>query len=205
MAFQLPVGIETKQIKHDRVSILYPQISGPSPSATRIINNSIINQVNALIKEQGKYLTSNQYEMIGHYELKTNERGILSLTLSNYAMSTPSAHGMTLLKGLTFDVNSGRSYQLADLFKPGAPYVNVLSREVQIQIQLRQIPVLSPFTAISPNQDFYLADKSIVLFYQLYDLAPYYYGFPMFPISNYTLLPLVSDQSPISILAIDSQ
>jgi hypothetical protein len=205
MAFQLPVGIETRQIKHNQVSILYPQITGPSPAATRQINSAIINQVNALIKEQGKFLTSNQFEMIGHYELKTNERGILSLTLSNYAMSTPSAHGMTFLKGLTFDVNTGKQYQLSDLFKPGAPYVSVLSREVQIQIQLRQLPVLSPFSAIAPNQDYCLADKTLVLFYQLYELVPYYYGFPMFPISNYTLLSLVPDQSPISILAVDSE
>ena len=204
MAFQLPVGIETKGIQREGVTIYYPQINGPSPAATRLINSTITGQVNALIKEQGRYLTSNRYEMIGHYELKTNERGILSLTLSNYAMSYPSAHGMTILKALTFDVNTGKLYQLSDLFKPGADYISLLSREVQIQIQLRQIPVIHPFTGISANQEYYLADKTLVLFYQLYQLAPYYYGFPMFPISNYTLLPLVPDQSPISILAVDS-
>lgn len=203
MAYQLPVGIETKEIISEGVTIYYPQISGPPPAAARQINTAITSQVNGLIKEQGRYLTSNRYEMIAHYELKTNERGILSLTLSNYAMSYPSAHGMTLLKGLTFDVNSGKQYQLSELFTPGADYVSVLSREVQIQIQLRQIPVIKPFTRISPNQDYYLADKTVVLFYQLFELAPYYYGFPMFPISDYTLLPLVPDQSPVSILAVD--
>ncbi|WP_231505605.1 RsiV family protein [Bacillus sp. EB01] len=59
---------------------------------------------------------------------------------------------------------------------------------VAAQIKERSIMTLEPFTGIKPNQDYYIADKAIVLFFQLYDLAPYAYGFPYFPISIYPTL-----------------
>jgi hypothetical protein len=159
--------------------------------------------VNALIREQGKYLTSANFQMIGHYEIKTNERGILSLILTNYAISVPSAHGMTLAKALTFDVNTGKQYALRELFAPGSDYVTVLSDQIRLQIRERDIQTLQPFTAISPNQDYYLADKALIIFFQLYEITPYYYGFPMFPISVYSVQSITPDQSPLSTLSAD--
>ncbi|MEC0667603.1 RsiV family protein [Priestia flexa] len=55
------------------------------------------------------------------------------------------------------------------------------------QIKERDIMVLGEYTGINPNQDFYIADKSLMLFYQLYDLAPYAYGIPYFPISLFMI------------------
>src|SRR5690625_7638876 len=37
-------------------------------------------------------------EMIGTFEIKTNERNVLSLTLTNYAIAYHYAHGLTLKK-----------------------------------------------------------------------------------------------------------
>jgi hypothetical protein len=132
-----------------------------------------------------------------------DERGILSLTLSNYAYSSPMAHGYTIVKALTFNVLTGKQYSLGDLFKPGSDYVGVLSAEVSAQIKQRNLPLLNGFTAISPNQDYYLADKSIVIFFQLYEITPYYVGFPMFPISVYDVLSIAAEPGPLSDLAAD--
>ena len=58
--------------------------------------------------------------MSGSYEIKTNERNVLSLSLLNYAYTYPSAHGLTKVRSLTFDVQTGKSYTLKELFKPEA-------------------------------------------------------------------------------------
>ncbi len=204
MPFQLPVGIDTSDISDGGTTIYYPQVTGlTNRQVQERINRIIYNQVNGMIRDQEKYQTGTPTEMVGHYEIKTNERGLLSLTLTNYAFSDHMAHGFTLLRSLTFNVNSGKLYRLSDLFSPGSDYVKVISRSIDAQIKARGIPVVNPFTAISPEQEYYLADKAMVIYFQLYELAPYYWGFPMFPISVYELQPMAPDQSPISILAAD--
>ncbi|MEJ8544291.1 DUF3298 and DUF4163 domain-containing protein [Brevibacillus borstelensis] len=145
-----------------------------------------------------------QTEMLGNYEIKSNERGIFSVTLSNYAYTAPMAHGMTFVKSLTADVQTGKIYPLRDLFKPGSAYVRVLSENIRQQIRRRQIPTLGPFGSIKPDQDYYLADKALVVYFQLYEIVPYYVGFPMFPIPVSDLESVASEQGPLAIMATNS-
>ncbi len=74
---------------------------------------------------------------------------------------------------------------------------------VNEQIKRRDIPTINPLKTIPPNQPYYLADKSLVLYFPLYDITPYYVGFPMFPISVYDVIDLAPDHGPLSILAAD--
>lgn len=204
MAFQLPVDIRTHTMGSGIIQIVYPSISGfIQPHAIHLINQTILSHVNGMIEEQKKTQTGTLSQMIGHYEIKTNERGLLSLTLSNYTYSTPMAHGFTIVKALTFDVNTGKVYLLQDLFKPGSPYIEVISKLVAQQIKQRDLPLLNGFQSIKPNQDYYVADKSLVIFFQLYEITPYYVGFPMFPISSYELLHIAAEPGPLSTLAAD--
>ncbi|MDF2652629.1 MAG: hypothetical protein K0Q73_8434 [Paenibacillus sp.] len=203
-SYQLPVQVQTRLLSAPGVNIQYPFVSGlPYPAAEDSINRLIYKQVHVLQQEQQKIQTGSNMEMTGHYEIKTNERGILSLILSNYGYSYPMAHGNTLAKSLTFNVNTGKSYSLAELFKPGSDYVKVLSDEVAAQLRHRDLPTIQPFTEIQPNQDFYLADKALVIFFQLYEITPYYVGMPMFPISVYDLLPIAADPGPLTTLSLD--
>lgn len=202
--YQLPVSVLTRTITRPNTRIYYPQLSGLSnQQAEQQINKSLLQTVNGLIHEQERVQIQGNTQMQGSYEVKTNERGIFSVTMSNFAYTPPMAHPMTFLGSLTADVQTGKIYNLRELFKPGSDYVRVLSDNIKKQIQQRQIPTLNPFTTISPEQDFYVADKSLVIYFQLYELSPYYVGFPMFPISVYDIETIVADNSPLSILAAD--
>lgn len=204
MAFQFPVGIQTGSTTAPGTTIYYPQVFGLSNRTIQDqMNRTIIGLASYLRQEQLKVQTGTNMQMTGHYEIKTNERGVLSLILSNYAYSQPMAHGNTIAKSLTFDVNTGKLYSLADLFKPGSNYVADLSKQINEQLKERELPLLNGFTVISPNQDYYLADKSIVIYFQLYEITPYYVGFPMFPISVYTLLSIAAEGGPLDTLAVD--
>ena len=200
---QNPVRISTRRItaQDNMVTVDYPVVKGlESPAAQHRINMTIAAAVNMLMREQGFY-EKQKTEMLGWYEIKTNERGILSLTIGNYAFTYPSAHGLTIVKGLTFDVNSGYSIELKDLFKPEADYDKVLSGIVEQQITDRNIDLLDEFKGIRPDQDFYIADKSLVLFFQLYEITPYYMGLQYFPISVYQIQDIIAEEGALGIMA----
>ncbi|HHY20883.1 MAG TPA: DUF3298 domain-containing protein [Bacilli bacterium] len=66
-----------------------------------------------------------------------------------------------------------------------------------IQIKQRDIFLLNGFTVIRPDQDFYIADKALVIYFQLYEITPYAYGFPMFPISVYEIQDIIDENGPL--------
>lgn len=197
----LPVQTVTITMKAPNIQIFFPKVIRlPNPSVEAHINQTIYNEVQSMIKAQGYHQDPANTEMQGSYEIKTNERGILSLSLSNYTYIKQHAHGLTLLKSLTCDVESGKFYTLKELFKPGSDYVKRLSALVAAQIKQRQIELLAPFQAIRPDQDFYIADKALVIYFQLYEITPYYYGFPAFPISVYDIQDIILENGPLGIM-----
>lgn len=202
-AVQNPVRIATRRIttQDNMITIDYPTVKYMgSPTVQHRINRSIISLVDTIMRQQG-YYKEQKLEMLGWYEIKNNQRGILSLTIGNYSFTYPSAHGMTIIKGLTFDTKSGEAYELEDLFKPGSDYVKVLSDIVAQQIKDRGIELLGEFTGIRPDQDFYIADKALVLFFQLYEITPYYMGLQYFPISVYQIQDIIDEDGPLGIMA----
>ncbi|NMO95096.1 DUF3298 and DUF4163 domain-containing protein [Paenibacillus lemnae] len=202
--YEPPVQIQTMTYSRPNVFIQYPQVRGlASRQAEERINRTITMTLQEMERIQQTVQTGTNPQITVHYEIKTNERGILSLLLSNYTYSTPMAHGYTAAKGLTFSTASGQLYRLSDLFKPGSNYEAVLIAEVNRQIKERNLPVLNNPVTVQRDQDFYLADKALVLFYPLYAITPYYVGIPMFPISVYTLQPIIAENGPLAVLAAD--
>jgi hypothetical protein len=201
---QLPVTVLTRTVTGQNRMIYYPQVANlANQQAETQINRILFQTVQGLIRDQQNVQVPGDTRMEGSYEIKNNQRGIFSTTLSNYAYTPRMAHGMSFLGSVTANVNTGTIYTLRSLFKPGSNFVEVISRNIREQIRRRQIPTLREFTTISPEQDFYVADKTLVIFFQLYEITPYYVGFPMFPISVYDLEPVIDENGPLGILAAD--
>ncbi len=199
-----PVQIAVRRIvsKDEKLKVDYPVALGlENTTVMEKINNNIKALVYRLIEQQG-YYEQEDMTIDGWFEIKNNQRGILSLSIGNYAYPYHAAHGMTVIKSLTFDIETGKSYDLSELFKPDSNYVSVLSDIVAAQIKERDIGLLSEFKGISPNQDFYIADKSLVLYFQLYELAPYVYGLLHFPISGYNIQDIIKEDGPMGIMII---
>ena len=58
-------------------------------------NQAITDQVKDLITLQTGNMPTSVEQMLGFYEIKNNQRNILSLALSNYMYHFHAAHGMT--------------------------------------------------------------------------------------------------------------
>lgn len=190
----LPVQINSMLLQKPHLEIYYPAITGFSNrQIENKVNSAILKNINELISIQG-YSETADMQMQGSYEIKTNERNILSLTLIN-DMYSGGAHSYTIIKPLTFDMKTGNLVAFEDLFKEGSLYTETLSAIVSKQIKERNIPLLGGFDRIPDNQEYYIADKSLVLLYQLYTLAPYAQGFLAFPISLYKIDHLIGSNS----------
>ena len=195
----LPVSIVTKRLPHasQNVTIYYPVVVHlPNVNAQSRINHAIISTLNKLLVEQNFYNTS-LVELLANYEIKTNERGILSLNLIVYSF-TGGAHGMTVINSLTFDTKTGKQYTLKDLFKPGSDYEKRISAIITQRIKDWNIQLLDPpFKGIRSDQDFYIADTSLVIYFQLYEITPYVWGFPYFPIPILDLADIIRPNGPL--------
>lgn len=203
MVNTFPVRIRTESISGgpDK-TVYYPRVVGMrNPVLERTINRAIVRQTQQLINEQVGNMPSTVVEMLGLYEIKNNQREVLSLSLSNYTYHYQAAHGMTYIKSLTFDLQKGKQCELKDLFKQGSDYVARLSALIDAQIKEREIQILDGFTAIRPDQDFYIADKTLVIYFQLYEITPYVFGFPMFPISVYDIQDIIEEEGPLGRMA----
>lgn len=203
MAFQLPVIVQAVRTTRPKTELWSPFVSGmPNLEAQSRIRQSIQAAERELEAQQGP-LTDPRAEMNGWFEVKTNQRGVFSLSLYNYAY-TGGAHGLTLQTSRTYDTGTGRLHRLDSLFKPGSPYTERLTKLVREQIRVRGIPVFeSTEVTVTPDTDFYIADRSLVLYYPLYAITPYVYGFPYFPISVYELSDIVREDGLLGVMNVN--
>ena len=196
MDLPVAIGYKILQKAKPKINVYYPFVIGlANIQAEMKINSAIVSTLNSTMVELG-YHDPNLQEMVGEFEIKTNERNILSLTLTVYAF-TGGAHGMTIVKALSFDVTTGQQYELKDLFKPDSDYVTVLSKIIEQKIKDWEIQLLEPFTQIRPDQDFYFADHSLVIYFQLYEITPYAWGFPYFPIPILDIQDIIQPGGPL--------
>ncbi len=196
---QSPAIIKTHRIKKERLDVEYPVVERlADKNVEQYINSVIMGIVNNLIVNTG-YYENPMTDVTGKYHIRTNEKGILSISIEMYWFAG-GAHGMTVLKSVTFDVNTGRIYRLEDLFKENVDYVKPLSDIIKRQIQERNIPLIVGFTAIKPDQDFYIQNRTLMIYFQLYELAPYVYGFVTFPIPTREIEDIIREGGPLSIL-----
>lgn len=192
----LPVMIQTYRYYIPTTDILYPVVYGlTNLDAQRKINDAIFNLMLKISSELRQpdlvtYIT-------GSYEIKANERGFLSVTLGQLG-NFGGAHPMTIIKALNMDVSTGKVYGLKDLFKADSKYVERISEIITREIKEREIPLLEEFRAIKPDQDFYIVDNNLIIFFQLYEISPYVAGFPYFSIPIYKLQDIISDDGILS-------
>lgn len=194
----LPAQIVTRHMLSSRLDIYYPEIVQlRAPRVQHELNQAVNQQVHQMIHDSGYNDPPQDTTLTGGYEIKNNQRNILSLMNRLYYYSG-GAHGMTVQETLTMNTTTGQIYTLSDLFKPGSSYEATLNRIIEAQIKARDLDLLNPFTGVTPTQKWYLADKSLVLYFDLYELQAYVYGFTYFPISIYDLQSIIQDDDHLA-------
>lgn len=138
--------------------------------------------------------------IMGTFDVTTDVADVLSLTIKYSGYHPPMAHPMHYMASITADLHTGKIYDLEDLFTDDT-YVQVISREIERQVVERDMVLFEEFVAIAPDQAFFLKPDALVIYYQVYEIAPYVAGFPEFEIPLDLLADIARDDGPIGLLA----
>ena len=158
------------------------------PAVININNKKLKQEINMKICEtayQGipdTYIGDNIIEANSSYEATYNQNSILSLKFQNYSYIKGAAHENKKKKSITLNLTNVDIYNFDDLFKNNADYKTRIDKIIQRQIAQRNIPMLSQFKGIAPDEEYYLTDNYLIIYYQIYEYTPYYYGILEFKI-----------------------
>lgn len=142
--------------------------------------------------ENAKYIQSNNppfnsYTFDSNYYITFNTGCITSLYIDNYTFMG-GAHGETKRTSNTWDFRTGKQLLLNDIYPLTFLSISRLQKLIEQQISERivenpgsyfsnyEILVQNSFNPVS----FYLGPDSLIIYFQQYDIAPYYTGLPEF-------------------------
>ncbi|MGL4912122.1 MAG: DUF3298 and DUF4163 domain-containing protein [Romboutsia sp.] len=123
-----------------------------------------------------------QYESYSDYQVTYNKNNLISIPMKLYEF-TGGAHGMSYLKSFNYDLVSGKEVKLKDMFKDDLDYKTIVNNYIKTEIEKNKDIYFTGeegFKGISDNQDFYIDKDGIVVYFGLYEIAPYYVGIPKF-------------------------
>ncbi|RDY23177.1 DUF3298/DUF4163 domain-containing protein [Romboutsia maritimum] len=123
-----------------------------------------------------------QYELISDFKVTYNKNNLISIPITTYAFMG-GAHGMTYLKSFNYDLSTGKEIKLKDVFKEDVNYKEIVNSFVKKEIEKSEDIYFGEkegFNGINENQEFYIEEGKLVIYFQLYDIAPYYVGIPKF-------------------------
>lgn len=161
-----------------------------SPEYTETVNAQLNEEMEASLAAFDKDAQENKDELPEEsksvfdvlQEIKYNKNDFVSVLEEQYTY-TGGAHGMTVRTGRNYDVLLEKELALGDLFSEEGwqealnNYMHRLEEEhAEEYAQLWSEP------KVKDNQDFYITDEDLVLFYQPYELSYYARGFVEFPI-----------------------
>lgn len=154
--------------------------------------NSNINSNISKIENQSK----ETFDIYGHenmgfpYEINvkytvTNESDSLISLYNDFYSYLGGAHGNTLRNSYTIDKDKKEMLSLNNLFTNGYDYKKIINDDIIKQINSHPENYYESgkqFQGINDEQNFYIDQNNLVIYYQQYEIAPYCYGIPEFKI-----------------------
>ncbi|MBE7149474.1 DUF3298 and DUF4163 domain-containing protein [Bacillus mycoides] len=123
------------------------------------------------------------------YKVPLNKPPFLSLYV-NYYQYTGGAHGLYTWKANTFDLNEKKLLHLDDLFQQEDKYKEIIRTEIVRQTKQNEsiyFPDAVEKVTSTKKFHYFLEPDNLVIYFSLYEIAPYSSGIPQFRIP-YTLL-----------------
>lgn len=123
-----------------------------------------------------------QVSLMTNYDY-SQSGNILSIRLNTYSY-TGGAHGMSWVTAITANTGSNEIYALKDLFKEGINYNEILTNKIIEAMQntpdLYFPEAVETIRNKNGNFQYYIDGKQLVIYFDLYDIAPYVAGIQKF-------------------------
>ncbi len=197
----------TNKNKYINSIINVPIIMTENKTVEKSINNRITNEImdfyNKSKNEAENYLKNNignELKFIANtnFEVKKNSNNMLSIVVT-YTKYSGGVHNEYENRGYNVYMPNGKFLNLRDLFKDDIDYKSVINDEIRGQIEelVKKDPEsgqIYQFLTIKDNQKFYIQDDNLVIFFDLYEIAPYPAGIPEFKININTINHILKDE-----------
>lgn len=149
-----------------------------------VIRNDIepmVNENEKIAKEYFGNINENllyPYEMSSKYYETLNNDNLLSLYVDYYEFMG-GAHGITTRYSYNIDKKNLEILKLKDLFNENYNYKNKINEIIRKKISENTEMYFdngTEFKGISDNENYYLNKENLIIYYQVYELAPYAAG-----------------------------
>lgn len=164
------------------VLIEYPILSEVKNSG---VSESINQKLYALMVEPQATAVSD-VEYPADIQISYTERlfgQVLEIETTYYEYGLGAAHGNWMTQTTYYDLTTGETYTLPQLFMKDSNYGKVLGEEIRSMIPTNEWENyldLEPIDAITDTRTFRLQDKGIEIYFTPYEIAPYAAGQPSF-------------------------
>ncbi|BCJ94510.1 hypothetical protein acsn021_20790 [Anaerocolumna cellulosilytica] len=183
----LPSGVTVKSFKfkpNKYVVVNYPVIEGMSSEE---IQKSVNDRLKDIFISPRTGLTKDD-ELTVEDDYTASQLGnLLIIIQTGYDYYFGAAHGMPIKQYYFVDLTTGVFYSLADLFIKDTDYITPINTIIQTKIESadseEDFYFEDSFDSIADNQNFFLEQDGITLYFYPYEIAPYAAGFPEFKIS----------------------
>ncbi|WP_170311538.1 DUF3298 and DUF4163 domain-containing protein [Vallitalea okinawensis] len=179
------------------LQLSFPQVSYNDEEVEMKINRQIQEDIHAFasnIKDDARkfyqltgflgQIPLRPFEGVTTFVIHLISPTVLSMTIDYYQFKG-GAHGYTKRKAYNYNLMTGDSFFLIDLFDKGYNYRRVINGAISDAINEHPEEYYQgrdSFITINPNQSFYLEPDSLVIYFDLYQIAPYVKGIPEFRI-----------------------
>jgi hypothetical protein len=169
------------------------------PLVVDMSDNKLQNKINELLKTQSgiDYKGRPDETFRQDYDVMLNKNGMISILNQSDMYMKGAAHELSMRSAINIDMIDGKLYTLKDLFKPGSDYKSKLDSIIRGKLAEDNTPLLREFEGISDKQEYYLTEKELVVYYQLYDYTSYAYGFLEFYIPYQDITNIIDKKGPI--------
>lgn len=117
------------------------------------------------------------------YKVTYNSDDILSIVIEYYEYNG-GAHGMTYKINFNYYIDTGERIKLSSLFKEGFNYKEHVDKAIKEAMdKTPEVYFEDKFQGINDDTSFYITKEGIVIYFPLYEIAPYSTGIPEFIIS----------------------
>lgn len=143
---------------------------------------------NENVKEKVSIITEDDvldYNYYGDFSIKYFKNNLLNLEIQGYYYPIGAAHGMPSMKTPVINLATGKFYTLGDLFMGGVNWINELNKIIKNMIETDkkyEYVFKDQFKGIKENQDFYIDDNNLYIYFPPYEIGPYSSGFVTFKI-----------------------
>lgn len=172
--------------------IYIPQVRGiKNRSVEKKVNNKLktLSYFKPFVEDQISHnINENDildYSYYGTFDITFFRKDILILSLTGYYYPLGAAHGLSSKITPVINLDTGYFYKLEDLFKKESDWKkrldSIIEKMIEEDSQYEDV-YKDGFKGVNEDQNFYLDENNLYIYFQPYDIGPHSAGFITFKI-----------------------